>query len=477
MPGTQCNNHMISRTLQLGLLVFAGVTVLFIGSTMRELHGTPTFYASMVKEIVDNGDPLYIFRGADAYLLKPPLVLWLSAASCKVFGLTHFGATFVPRLAGLSIILLCYLIVRRLFDAPTGWIAAIVLATNSTFVQFSTTLRMDSMLMAGTLLAITGWLYRDRPWAAGAIFSGITIAILAKGPLGMAPVVLIGAHAALSRVSPFRVLDWRWSGLLVAAVLWYGYVFSVHGLRPLSELGTDAMRASSSISLDLWGSAFQEYVMRPLRRYWPWLPFMLAGIGVAARRLLRSDGDPTARATHAWLLLWIGIVVFFAVAKPDHDIRYLYPAIPPLAALSAVVILPLLGGRVPVWLSCGVAVTCVCAWFLVSPLGWGQAGGVDQIEKIREQLRLSPEYTRPVVLGGYPVSPGAPRRQNSERDWVYFYLGVVPRIIPWHEINKSDLQSLPYVLTMRSAGHGKRLAELGFGIEATTKEMVMAKPR
>lgn len=138
------------ESLNFGWLLLASVAVLFAGATVDELHGTPTFYASLAREIVEAGDPLAIFRGDAAYLLKPPLVIWLAAASSALLGLSEFAVTLPSRLAAVLAIAFAYLLCRRLLGSTAAWIAALILLTNSTFIQFSTTLRMDSMLLAGS---------------------------------------------------------------------------------------------------------------------------------------------------------------------------------------------------------------------------------------------------------------------------------------------------------------------------------------
>ena len=74
------------------LLLALTSLVLLAGAAGRELHGTPTFYASLIRELVDHDDWLHIFRGPEAYLLKPPLALWAGALGSAVFGLGNFSS-------------------------------------------------------------------------------------------------------------------------------------------------------------------------------------------------------------------------------------------------------------------------------------------------------------------------------------------------------------------------------------------------
>ena len=460
------------ESLNFGWLLLASVAVLFAGATVDELHGTPTFYASLAREIVEAGDPLAIFRGDAAYLLKPPLVIWLAAASSALLGLSEFAVTLPSRLAAVLAIAFAYLLCRRLLGSTAAWIAALILLTNSTFIQFSTTLRMDSMLLAGVLCALAGAVHLDRRWGAALMFSGIAVGLLAKGPLGLLPLVLIPSYLWLCQ--PRRCsIRWRWSLLLLPALAWYAFLALEHGGRPFTELGADAVRASTAAHSTLATSAIDNYLLLPLRRYWPWLPFLLAGLGWAAVAVVRADikAAPQAR----WLLCWIAIVVVPATLKPDHDIRYLYPALPALAALAAVVIAHLLRERLPAWLPVAATAVIVGLALAVSMFGPG-------VRDHRAEIRGMAAYIEAADVGGdallavgaYPYDRAAPRRQNTHRDWVHFYLGRWPDNHLWVGLDAARVRSRAFVLAANDHVARDTLQRWGFRIQYRSAYMILA---
>ncbi len=462
----------------LPVLIALAAIVLFAGAATRELHGTPTFYGSLVRELVESGDPMVIFRGADAYFLKPPLVLWLTALSTKLFGLTSLGATFASRLAGFACVLLVYALGRRLGDAATGWFAAIVLVTNSTFVQFTTTLRMDSLMLAGMLLSTLGWCAPDRRWGSAALFGGITIAVLAKGPLGLLPLALFALDALVRRRAPRPPHDWRFALLLLPIPAWYATLLLGFGAQPLTDLASDLVRPDPVAAASAWRSYADNYLRLPALRYWPWLPFMLLGLWHAIRPAGRATDDGMRAARARWLAGWVLLVLVLCAFKPDRDIRYLYPALPALALLAGLALARLVRGAGLCWalgLALAAAVTALIGG---TALGWGSKDTRPAIAAMREAsdaLRAAGGW--PAVLGEYPIVPGAPRRQNNQRDWVHYYLGVVPRIVSWSEALAGGLQGEPLVLTLRSAGYEERLDTLGFEPKYVTKEMVLGLRR
>lgn len=459
---------------QLGYLLAAACVVLFTDATTKELHGTAVFYASLVREIIDSGSWTGIYADAHAYLLKPPLVVWSSALSAKIFGLTNFSVTLVSRLAGVACIALVYLIVRRWWSHPVAWIAAFVMLTNSTFVQFTATLRMDSLLQFGFLLSLAGWAWRDARWGAAAVFGGVTIAVLSKGPIGFAGVPLLLCHAAMLRQSPVRPGGWRWLWLLSPIALWYGWLVLMHGAAPFRELGADTLRATAAPDLDRWQSVLAEYVVKPARRYWPWLPFMLFGFGLSIARMADPARARAERLTYLWVLLWAAAVVTGAVVKPDHDIRYFYPALPVFGLFAALAILLLARGRFP---SRVPALVFAALCLVVGVRELSGAGARDTREEIAAIRNALGEREATLAIGGFPVPPTQARRQNTHRDWIHFYTGTVPEVLAWSQVREREPDFSGGVFLTDSRGNDAWLKALNLKAKYVTNEMIYAVPK
>lgn len=476
MPSSLPRAAAVTRLerVQLGFLVAAACVVLFADATTNELHGTAVFYASLVREIIDSGSWSGIYADAHAYLLKPPLVIWSSVLSAKVFGLTNFGVTLVSRLAGVGCVMLAYIIVRRWWSHPVAWLAAFVMLTNSTFVQFTATLRMDSLLQFGLLLSLAGWAWRESRYGAPALFGGITIAVLSKGPIGFACVPLILCHAAMLRQSPVRPGGWRWIWLLSPIVLWYGWLVVMHGAAPFRELGADTLRETAAPELDRWQSVMAEYVIKPARRYWPWLPFMLLGLLLSIVRAFDPARARPERITYLWALLWATAVVVGAVVKPDHDIRYFYPALPVFGLFAAVAITWLTQGRFPSRLPAFVF-AALCLVFVARELSGGGARDTrGEIAAIRAALG---EREQTLAIGGFPVPPAQARRQNTHRDWIHFYTGTVPEVLSWSQVREHTPDFSGGVFLTDSRGNDQWLKELDLEAKYVTSEMIYAVPK
>ncbi|MEC9434104.1 MAG: glycosyltransferase family 39 protein [Pseudomonadota bacterium] len=85
---------------------------------------------------------------------KPPLVGWLIEASTAVFGDTLFGLRFFAPLAHLAIGAMIFLTARRLFDARTGFWAALVYSAAPGVSVSALLMTTDPPMMAGWALAL-----------------------------------------------------------------------------------------------------------------------------------------------------------------------------------------------------------------------------------------------------------------------------------------------------------------------------------
>ncbi|MGE0388319.1 MAG: ArnT family glycosyltransferase [Gammaproteobacteria bacterium] len=459
-------------------LVLLSLGVLFVDAAVKEVHGTAAFYASLARVIADTGDPLAPYRGADAYLLKPPLMLWLTAAAVHLLGPTHLAATLWTRLCGVAVVMLTWALGRRLYGPAVGWWAGLIVLTNSTIHQFSTTLRMDPMLTAGMLLALLGYFNGARRGGPALAFAGVAIAIMSKGPPALAVLLLAIGHALAAGKWPGRARGWLFGALvLVLPLAWYGHLYGEHGARVWTEFAADARRGEDEPSAAKLPSAVEEYVEKPLKRYWPWLPFMLIGYAGACRELVRRDRPRDERARAALLVAWVAVLVAGASIKPDHDVRYLYPVIPALAILAGGVLVRLTRARVPrpVHVACALAGAALLL-AATAPQRWFRDTRPANAAMLARIDREMPPGAPVLVIGDNPNNPPGPRRQSTQYDWVHYYLGRWSVVKLPAQVTAGDLAAAPIVLVARHPRRDAILAQLNLAPVISGVEMVLALP-
>jgi len=83
---------------------------------------------------------------------KPPLALWLQAASARVLGYGSFSLLLPQALAGVASVALVYHLVRRVWGAPAAVVAALALALTPISVATNRDNNMDSLVALSALL-------------------------------------------------------------------------------------------------------------------------------------------------------------------------------------------------------------------------------------------------------------------------------------------------------------------------------------
>jgi 4-amino-4-deoxy-L-arabinose transferase-like glycosyltransferase len=461
------------------LLVLSGLVlaVTFGDIGVQELHGTAAFYAALAREMLDNGNLLAPFQGPHAYLLKPPLALWLSALCSWVFGLNDFAMTLPSRLGGVGCVILTYLLGKRLYGVAGGWFAALVFATNGIYIQFTTNFRMDSLMTFGALLTVWGYLNLRSNRGAACLFGGITIAALTKGPMIFAMVLIFVPHALAA--SPGREIARGvryWWLLLLLPAAWFGYLWLVHGTELAAQLNYDFWRGDTAVGLSALDSAILEYVIKPMNRLLPWLPFMLIAIAVATYESCNAKYSSERRADIA-LILGLFILNFvIAAIKPDPDVRYLYPSLPLLAVLTGGVFARLSAQRIPRWvvgLGLGVLLLCLGYIGIITQRGLIDNRGLEAMQSLAARGKINLENTAVITDVIPPLD--APRRNDPVRDSAYYYFGFAPTNIYWPSV-KSDLSpQYRYFVVRRKRVYEAQLRELGLAVIARSAKLILLK--
>jgi len=116
-----------------------------------------TYYAAAVKSMLANPAVLF-FNSFDAAgfitVDKPPVGLWVQAASAALFGFSGWSLVLPQALAGVGSVALIYLIISRAFGKPAGLVSALALAVTPIFVAVSRNGTMDGILIFVLLLAV-----------------------------------------------------------------------------------------------------------------------------------------------------------------------------------------------------------------------------------------------------------------------------------------------------------------------------------
>jgi 4-amino-4-deoxy-L-arabinose transferase-like glycosyltransferase len=223
---------MKNRTLFIILLLAAIELFARLGSGI--LYFDEAIYAQVSKEIIESGDWLTLHWNGHDWFQKPPGYFWATAILFRLFDVSEFWARAPSALSGIGVILISYLIARRLYNHAAGVLAAFILLSSELFIfnaRFGTT---DTMLTFFMFLAVYGYLRAEddeRWWLLACVSCGLTLMV--KGAAGViAPIALILAALLDGRArSAFRS-KWLWASLACASLTvipWHVLMLRLHG--------------------------------------------------------------------------------------------------------------------------------------------------------------------------------------------------------------------------------------------------------
>lgn len=168
------------------------------------------YYAATVKSMLTSWHNLFYASfdpGGFVTVDKPPLGLWVQAASAFIFGFNGWSLLLPQALAGVLSVALLYHLVARVFGAGAGLIAALALAVTPISIAANRNNTMDAQLVFTSLLAA---------WA-------VSIAA-ERGKLRwlLLCAILVGIGFNIKMLQAYMVLPAFWlTYLLAARTRWY----------------------------------------------------------------------------------------------------------------------------------------------------------------------------------------------------------------------------------------------------------------
>lgn len=110
------------------------------------------WYAEVAKNIMQSGSLINMTWNGSPYFDHPPTGYWLMAATYKLFGVNEFWTRFPSAIAGITSIILLYLLGKKLFNPLVGLSSAIALSSATWFIFRSRSGNLDIILTMFFLL-------------------------------------------------------------------------------------------------------------------------------------------------------------------------------------------------------------------------------------------------------------------------------------------------------------------------------------
>jgi 4-amino-4-deoxy-L-arabinose transferase-like glycosyltransferase len=376
----------MTRSLSLFFLLL-GLAWFTSGGLRPLLEPDEGRYAEIPREMAVSGDWVTPHLNGVAYLEKPPLQYWATAAAYKLFGKTELTARLWTLVLSFLALPLVWMTSKRLYGSPdTGLAAVVALAVSPYFVLVGQLNALDAAfatLLGGAVLALVVAQRATAPSAARlwmlAAWALLALAVLQKG---IAAPVLAGAtlvlYSLLSRDwTVWRRMQWL-SGLAILftiVVPWFWWV---------------AQRNPDFLQFFFIHEHFERFLTKVHRRVepaWFFIPILLLALlpwWRVMRSTLRdtwqrrSEGGATGFRAALFLGLWPIIVFVFFSASGSKLATYVLPIMPVAAVLLAPQLL-----RTPRAVTTAAATTAVSMTVAALGLCVASAGksGVDAVPR------------------------------------------------------------------------------------------------
>lgn len=198
-------------------------------------------YAHNALQMIKHGNPLviYAFDQPDLYNTKPPLAIWLMAASIRLFGFNEVATRLPSAIFGfLSVCLVFIFCIRVLRSKSAAWISALVLLTSYAWTGWHISRSGDtdsivSFFMLGSMVFFYLYFHTQhiRWWYL--FILALSMACLTKGISGL--MILPGCLIYLLERKRFKQIP-GWphllSGILLFTLLVPGYYVLKNMLQP-----------------------------------------------------------------------------------------------------------------------------------------------------------------------------------------------------------------------------------------------------
>jgi 4-amino-4-deoxy-L-arabinose transferase-like glycosyltransferase len=299
-------------------------------------------YAEIPREMLATGDWVIPHLNGLAYIEKPPLQYWATAAALAVFGQGEFAARFYTACCALATLGVVWLVARTLWQTAAAWRAAAVLSSMLLFVVLGQLLTLDMSLTFYMTLSLAGFLLaqpapigsgRQRRWMLVA-WGAAALGVLTKGLVAAAiPAAVLLLYSAYSRdFSPWRRLH-----AAVGLPLFLAIAVPWHWIA--------ALRMPEFLQFFFVHEHFARYLTPSADREEAWwffaavfalgsIPWTLPALRVMAvgwrRRVPRGQFDPVL-----FLWIWVVFICLFFSLSDSKLIPYILPAMPGLALLLA----------------------------------------------------------------------------------------------------------------------------------------------
>lgn len=317
-------------------LVVMGVYLFAASRSTLWDRDEPRFTRATV-EMLESGKYLVPTFNGQMWADKPILFYWMMSLPVRLLGPTEFACRFFAGLGTAITCLLTFFIGLRLFNPRTALMAMVILASTLMILGVGSLATIDAVLLPINLAVLA--IFVQACFSGFNAFHIILMAIalgaamLAKGPMGLSPVVVMVAAAWLLRKIKPGALRYIW--LVAIAAVFGTFIFCAWAIPANNATGGEFLKV-------FIGRHILTRAIKPMENhggqfllYLPYyLPIVIVGFfpwtlhlpGTVSAIIGKRIGNPYARAILIAWIVPVFIIMSLAATKLPHYIVFIWPA-------------------------------------------------------------------------------------------------------------------------------------------------------
>ncbi len=215
IPGL--DTSFLSRNTYRFLFFLLGIAYLF-GLFVPLMDNDSAHHANIALHMHLTGDYVSLVDHAGDYLDKPHLHFWLAAFSYEIFGVTGFAYKFPSFLFTVLGVYSTFRLGRALYNAETGKLAALILASAFAFMLANNDVRMDAILTASIAFAtwqLVEFIQNKKLLNVTGAALGLALGFSTKGHIAVFVPAVAALFYILYRKDWKIFLSWKWMLMLL----------------------------------------------------------------------------------------------------------------------------------------------------------------------------------------------------------------------------------------------------------------------
>ena len=399
-------NWQNNRTQHVLIIILLSLLI-FLGRQQDNglLNYDDAYYAQKSIEMMDSENPFLVTVHGQIIYDNPPVHFWITSTVYKLFGQGYYSSVLPSALFALGTVLLSYFLAWRMFgSASLALMAALILILPGYFHDYARRGMLDhTLVFFFTLALFTVWLGRKKPIYFPLFGLSAALAILTKSVLGALVIPVAILFLLLSEDRRRLVHPWFWAGIFAVlgfVGIWFWENYQAGGSHFVRShfgnlISARVIEGTNSSSF----SAYFGYFKLLFQNYWPWLPFTLFGLFLAARSW-RRENKPAA----ILLLVWPLSILLVMSLTSSKILRYILNIFPALAILSAWGLHSFLSRRNKVELGLKVCLVLAVLTLLlvnVTPITFPGSTGLSEhsveIRALAPYIALNSDYGESIV--------------------------------------------------------------------------------